>query len=297
MREKTADFFYAFCISAGGISVALLYPVDLVGAIVISVISVVAGILFTRLDTDTRRLDYLSVGALFSSAVSLWLGVTLVTDFTLDNSFVPICLFLSFIVAVAIAFSSARASKSVAAAMSVLAIVLLLVILLLCVLESDFSTKVTASNDKRILFPLAVFSVLDTVFILPYIKKKNRIACIFGGAVMPLYLVATVAITLFALPQNVYFGPVTPIIKMWQTCFVLSFIDRFETLIICVLFAINILKAGILLKTALCKIKKPLAFIPALLAIALIFRPALIYVFAAFTAIFVLIYLLFKKTY
>ena len=297
MREKIADFFYAFCISAGGVSVALLYPVDLVGAVAIALVSVGAGIFFVHFDTDARRHDFLSVGALFSSAVSLWLGVTLVTDFTLDNSFVPICLFLSFVVAVAIAFSSDRASKSVASAMSVIAITLLLVIFLLCVLESDFSTKITVSNDKKILFPLAIFSVFDTVFILPSIKKKNRIFCLFGGVLMPLYLVATVAITLFALPHNVYFGPVTPIIKMWQTCFVLSFIDRFETLIICVIFAINVLKSGILLKTALCKIKKPLIFIPALLAVALIFRPALIYVFAIFTAIFVLIYLLFKKTY
>jgi hypothetical protein len=200
-------------------------------------------------------------------------------------------------VVISIAFSTQRASKSVASAMSVTAIILLAVILLLCVLESDFSTKITVSNDKKIVFPLVVFSIIDTVFILPFIKNQNRLASFFGGAVMPFYLVATVAITFFTLAKSVCHGPDSPIIKMWQTCFVLSFIDRFETIIICMLFAINILKSGILLKTALCKIKKPLALIPLALAIILLIRPALIYVFAVFTVIFALIYLLFKKTY
>lgn len=297
MREKTADFFYALCISLGGMSIAFLYPTDIAVAIVVTIICAVVGILLVFLDTDRRKMDYLSVGALFSSAVSLYLGVTFVTDFTLDNSFIPICLFLSGVVAALIAFSSSRASKSVACVMSVLAIVLLLIVFLLCVLESDFSVAVTFENDKRILLPLTVFSVLDLVFIMPYVKKKNRIACVFGSIIMPVYLLATIIVTIFVLPNNISFLPVPPIIKMWQSCFVLSFIDRFETLIICVLFALNVIKAGVLLKTSLCKIKKQLVFIPVLLALALVIKPALIYVFALLTLIFVSVYLLFKKTY
>ncbi len=295
MREKTADFFYAFTISISIISFSLLYSVDIVGAVVIAVASVVLGILFIRLDTDLRPPLFLSVGALFSSAVSLYLGVTLVTDLTLNNKFIPVCLLLSFAVAVAIATSSGRASKSVAAVMSVLAVILLLVVFLLCLLESDFSAGVTVINDKKILLPIIVFSVIDTVFILPFVKKKNRVACVFGGAVIPVYLLATVTLTLFVVPHNLPF--VNPILKMWQTCFVLSFIDRFETLIICVIFSLSIVKAGIILQTALIKIPKTLLFIPALLAVFLILRPGLIYVFAVLTFLFVIVYLLFKKNH
>lgn len=297
MREKTADLFYAFCISSGGMCIALLYPVDIFMLAAVLILSVGFSLLCLRLDVSRRYRLPLSVGALVSASASIYIGVTLVTDFALDNSFIPICLLLAIAVAMALAFSTARASKSVASVMSALCIILLLIVLLLCIVESDFSGDMSVSADKKILFPLAVFTVLDAAYVMPLVKRKSRRMFMLGAALMPVYMIATAAVAISALSPAVYSAADTPIITMWQTCFVLSFVDRFETVIICVLFAVCAVKAGMLLKTVISTFSKKLVFLLFFLPIPLIFKPVLLYVYAAISAVSVTVYLLLKKSY
>ncbi len=306
MKSKTADIFYAFCVSVGGICIALLYRVDILTIFFILTLSVSFSLFCCFLGERTASREWVkrvfAVGALISAAVSIYLGTRLVCDFSLDNSFVPICIFLSCVVAVSLATSTLRACKSVASVMSAVCVLFLLIILLLCILEGDFSKVYSGDSDRSIIFPLAVFSVIDIVFIMPYIRKSNRCMFVLGSALMPAYMLVTTVLAISTLSADIFYSLDTPVITMWQTCYVISFVDRFETLILCVLFAICTVKAGIFLKCVFDIFQKRFKTIVSVLlgalTIPLVLRPGLIYIYAFFSLIVAIIYcvnLLLKK--
>lgn len=308
MRAKTADILCSFCVSCGGLSLALLYRVDALTMLFILTLSVAFSLfccaIADRLASKEWVKKVFALGMLISAAVSIYTGTRLVCNFSLGNSFVPICIFLGCVTALCIALSSLRASKSVLSVMSVACIVLLLAILILCALESDFSKVVSGSADKRLIFPLAVFGVVDAIFIMPFIRKNNRCMFVIGSALMPSYLLLTVLFAISTLSKEVYYSLDTPIITLWQSCYVASFIDRFETVVLCALFAVCTLKAGMLLKCSFDIFKKsrlPVIFILfSALTVPLILKPALIYLYAALTLVCAAIYvinLLLKKRY
>ena len=165
MRAKTADILCAFCVSCGGLSLALLYRVDALTMLFILTLSVAFSLFCCAIaDRHTHRgwvKKIFALGMLASAAVSIYSGTRLVCDFSLDNSFIPICLFLGCITSLCISLSSLRACKSVAAISGFFCIILLLAILILGVIKSDFSKAVSITCDKRLIFPLAVSSSLQ----------------------------------------------------------------------------------------------------------------------------------------
>jgi len=236
-----------------------------------------------------------ALGALISSSVSTYIGTRLVCSFALDKSFVPICVFLGCAVALSFAISSLRACKSVTSVVSVFGILMLIVILTLCLFDGSFDKVTSASVDRRIIFPLSVFGVIDSLFVMPYIRKTNKCMFVIGSALMPSYLLVTVLLSISMLSSQIFHSLDTPIITMWQSCYVASFIDRFETIVMCALFAVCAAKAGILLKCVfdILKAYRPLAFVAfSLFVVPLILMPSLIYLYAVLTLVCVTVYLI-----
>ena len=293
MREKTADSLYGFCIGVGGMCIALLYRVDVVSLFAVFLFCFVMWLFYRK--TDFTQSAVLCVGALLSAAVSVFVGCDIVCRFALDNTFLPICVFLGCCCAVALALSNTRALKSVAFVIAVVCIFFISLILLLCIAESDFSKEKIPFTPNRIVFPMVVFSVTDSFFIMPYVKKKNRFYYLLGNSFMPFYMFVTVVVALFALSLEIFDSLDTPIVKLWQTCYVLSFVDRFETLIICVLFAVCIVKAGILLKTVLDFYSKMTVLLFFGFTVLLFAGTVLLYIFAALTLICIISYYINKK--
>ncbi len=308
MRIKMADLLCAFCVSCGGLSIALLYRVNALTILFILTLSVAFSLFCCAIGNRITSKEWVKkvfgLGMLVSAAVSLYTGTRLVCNFSLGNSFIPICIFLGCVTSLCIALSSLRASKSVGAVVSVICIFFLLAILILCALESDFSKVVSGNCDKRIIFPLAVFGIVDAIFIMPYIRKSNRCMFVIGSALMPSYMLLTVIFSISTLSSELYYSLNTPIITMWQSCYVASFIDRFETIVLCALYAVCIIKSGMFLRCSFDIFKKrfkPFAFIIfSVLTIPIILKPALIYIYAVLTLISASVYVvnvLLKKHY
>ncbi len=284
MKSKTADIFYAFCISQGGLCIALMYSADIVSLAITLVLSVGVS-LFCSLAVKKRPSRSIqkitSVGALISSSVSVYIGCSLACDYALNKSFLPLCVFLFVTAAVYLAYSRLRAVKSVASVISVLAVILLLVILLLCIIENDFSKTCVDRGDKKILFPLCVFSAIDLIYVAAHVRRQNRCMFVIGTAFAPIYTLITAVIAVCTLTPDIYYSLKAPIITLWQSCYVVSFVDRFETVIICVLFAVSLIKSAILLKPVVKNHPKKIIILFALLPVFLFLYPPLIYVYAA----------------
>ena len=293
MREKTADAFYGFCVGAGGMCIALLYRVDVFPMLFVFLLCFVGWLIYSKIYFTQSVI--LCVGALFSASVSVYVGCKLVCRFAIDSSFLPMCVLLGGGCAIILALSDIRASKSVAFVVSLVCIFLMLLILFLCIVESDLSKEKFSFLGKRLVIPLTVFSVVDSFFIMPYIKNKNRIYFMIGNSVMPFYMLVTIAVSVCALSRSVFESLDSPVVKLWQTCYVLSFVDRFETLIICALFSVCVVKAGVLLKSVFdfCSQKTAVLFFA--LVVLLFVSNAFMYVFAALSLFCVAIYCIIKK--
>ena len=299
MKSKITDILYSFCISCSGLCLALLYRVDALTLLFVLTLSVAFSLFCCAISNRTVSKDYVkkifALGALVSASVSVYIGIRLVCSFALDNSFIPICIFLCCTVALCFAVSSLRACKSVASVVSVFCILILAVILVLCLFDGGFDRVISGRVDRRIIFPLSVFGVIDAVFIMPYIRKNNRCMFVIGSALMPSYLLVTVLLAISMLSSKIYYSLDTPIITMWQSCYVASFIDRFETIAVCVLFAVCAVKSGIFLKCVFDIFKKYRAVLFSLLAvlvIPLILMPSLIFLYAGATLGCVMVYLI-----
>ncbi len=308
MKSITADIFCSFCVSCAGLCIALLYRVDVLSVFFILTLSIAFSLFCCaiggRKSSDKRIKNTFAIGALVSASTSIAIGCRFVCSFCLDKSFVPICIFLGCVVSLCFAVSSLRGCKSVVSIMSLLCIFFLMAILILCIFESDFSKVVSGISDRRILFPLSVFGVIDVIYIMPYIRKSNRCMFVIGSALMPVYVLLTVLFAISTLSERIYYSLDTPIITMWQSCYVASFIDRFETVVLCALFVICILKSGLFLRCVFDVFSKkihPFTFIVFSLAvIPLIIWSSLIYLYAALSFVCAIIYcvnLLFKKSY
>ena len=118
---------------------------------------------------------------------------------------------------------------------------------------------------------------------------------VIGSALMPLYLLITVFLSISVLSSKIYCSLDTPIITMWQSCYVASFIDRFETVVICALFVVCVAKAGILLKCVfdIFSAYRPLAFVVfSLSVIPLVLMPSLVYLYAVLVLACSIIYVI-----
>ncbi len=308
MKSKIADIFCSFCVSCVSLGIALLYRVDILSMLFILTLSITFSLFccsFVNANLSSVWVKRcFGFGALISASSSICIACRLVCGYCLDNSFVPITVFLGCTVALCLALSSVRACKSVVSVMSLICIFFLLAIFILGIFESDFSKVISGISDRRILFPLSVFGVVDVIYIMPYIRKSNRCMFVVGSAIVPAYVLLTILFAVSTLSADIYYSLNTPIITMWQSCYVASFIDRFETVVLCAIFVVCIMKSGLFLKCvfdAFSKKAQPLMFVLfALSTIPLTLNPSLIYLYAALSLICALVYcvnFLLKKSY
>lgn len=298
MRSKTADILYSFCISCGGLAIALLYSVDAFTMLFILTLSITLSLFCCLIGDRTVSKQWVKklfgLGSLLSASVSVYSGTELVCSFALDKSFIAICIFLACSVALCLAVSSLRACKSVSAVTAIGCILFLIIIFVLCLFECDFEKVISTPVDRKLLFPLSVFCTIDSLFIMPYIRKTNKCMFVVGSALMPAYMLLTVLLSISTLSPKVYSSLNTPIITLWQSCYVASFIDRFETVVLCAIYAVCAVKAGMLLKCVFDIYSKrffPIAFIIFSAAVVpLVFMPSLLYVYALLSFLSVLIY-------
>ncbi len=113
MKIKIADILCSFCISCGGLSLALLYRVDALSIFFVLMLSVAFSLFCCSLGNKTLSKNWLkkvfAVGAFVSASVSVYVGTRLVCSFCLNNSFIPICIFLACAVSLCLALSTLRA--------------------------------------------------------------------------------------------------------------------------------------------------------------------------------------------
>ncbi len=253
MKTKLVDFLYIFCISASGMSVALFLKSDIVSLFCAVLSSVVMALVFSMhpaLDmTKPLNKTIFTIGTVCSSSASVFTACALFGRFVLNKTYVALVLVLSVFVITAIALSSFYAIKYTTAVMSSLCIVFLLIVLVLSIVNKDFSKAKCLDFNIKSVLPLVALSSVDSVFVIGHIKKTNRAVGIFAYVLMPVYFLVTTIVAMSTLSSKLYCNFDMPILKMWQTTYLASFVDRYETVIITALGALCLLKSGIMLKS------------------------------------------------
>ena len=277
-------------------SLLLLYSSDPLTIIISSAVGLFAVFILRKINYVRSGLLFItSACAIVSASVSMFTSLSLVCNFSLNSSFVPICTFLAAVVILCILYSSNRAIKSVVCVASALCGFLLLLMLFLCFFESDKSFFALPNINPYIIFPLISFALFDNLFFIPEIKKSDKKPYYLGILAAVLYFVFSSVLSLSVLSTNIYSATPSPVIRLWSTCFVVSFVDRFETVVVCVLFTLCVLKCGLLLKTV--KSFHPIlrVFLAMVLMILLFFYPLLIIFYSIIVIIGLIVYVIIKK--
>lgn len=304
MKTKLVDFLYIFCISASGMSVSLFLKSDIVSLFCVVVTSVVMAIVFSMqppldLTKSVSKTLYIA-GALSCSSASVFTAVALAGRFVLDKTYVALLVFLSVGVAVIISLSSLYSIKFTTAVISAFALALLLLVILLSVLNKDFTKAKCLDYNVKSVLPLVALSSVDSVFVMHHIKKHNRALGVVAFSLPPAYFLITTIISMSTLSDKLFCAVDMPILKMWQTTYVASFIDRYETLVVTSLVALCLLKSGIMLKAVfeICRKKCWVTVIVLLVVVLTIFSFAVMYALCAIiiaSALYLVINTAFKK--
>ena len=250
---KLSETGPAFCVCAGGMSVYIMYRVDLLT----SLVTLVFAVLFLTFCTfvlsrcGSPRFDSAAVKAiagiyaLISAAVSVTLSASLVTDGgMMDKSFYPLLILLTGLFAVCFGMSNRSATVSVSFITAVICAVAMAVLMLLCLLRTDFSVPKISSPQPALFLLLFAFSVCDTVLVLPLIRGKP--AMVFtGGILAHLYAFGMTVTALSVLSESVFKDSNMPWLTLWRSTFITSFLNSFEIIGICAFFILNAVKAGI----------------------------------------------------
>lgn len=260
MMNKLADLSVVICVVIGGLSIALVHRTDVAMFAVLGAIGIVVMLLYSILlkrekypETAFHGANYIiSVCAVISASVSSSVAVSLVTDTdVLDKNYLPLTVTLVAVFVFCIAFSSAKSLPKTVTATVIFVSIVLIILIFLCITQSELSAVNIGSINYKLLIPLAAFSICDVVFILPHINTRSKNTLILGIALCFVYMSAMSMIALSVLSDSLFYEFNMPLMKLWQSTYIASFLSRFETVAVCSFFILCAIKSGLLLNRSL----------------------------------------------
>lgn len=255
---KISETGPAFCVCAGGMSVYILYRVDLLTSLVVLAAAVLY-LLYCMFVLSRGGGSYkrgtafgalMGLYAVISAAASVTLCASLITDSSvMDKTFYPLILLLTGLFAVSFGLSGKDGAVSVSFIVGAISFALLAILIFLCVLRTDFSVPEITPPEPKILLLLLAFSVFDAVLVLP-LMRQTPVMMLCGGAVAHLYGAGMTMLSISVLTEGIFNSVNMPWLTLWRSTFITSFLNSFEIIGVCAFFILNAVKAGIAVNIA-----------------------------------------------
>lgn len=274
--NKAVSFSVMFTAVTAGLSLCFVYAVHPVMFLITLVLCPLMFLFYNRTFSKhcffkkgpvLRTLVFISSAA--SAAYTLALSAQLVTKTgVVSNDCFALVLVLSSIVVLSVAYSKKHACRFISVSTAVTAALFLLIILILSLLDTEFSAPSFGNIDKNILLPFAAFSAFDTFLVIPLMSDKTRFG-IYGALFPCLYMLCAALAAVSVLSAGVYYSLELPLLRLWQSTYIASFVNRFEMIGICALFALCIVKAGLVFRAAASIISKKRFWLSAVVLVSL----------------------------
>ncbi len=268
---------FGFICVCGGMSLLFIGRANITTVALIFPIFALMAVLAFYGYKNLRKTKFLKiiicVWSVISCSVSTILASKLVTyTGVLDNSHFVLLIFLTIALAVSVSVSKKDAVKSVALIISSFATIVFLTIIALSLIDTSFSMPVIVKPEFEMLLPLAYLSVADVIFIIPFCDSKTPVSVIAGGGISVLFFLVIITIALSVLTNDVYYAVEMPLVKLWQSTFIPSFVNRFEIVSLTNLYLLTAFKCGVILYSSvkICKRKYSLMLSLAVLLISVI---------------------------
>jgi len=255
--NKYTSLGVTLCVSLGGLTISLLKRTDFLMYVILIALSVVSMLFYSLIlrrgalpEKAFRGSKYmLAISAVISSATSVALACSLITDTAvMHKSFLPQLVAITILFSLAIAISKDSAASKSAVVLSFFAVGVLAILMLLCFVETDFSPITAGSLNIHLLLPLSAFSIFDIVFILPLINKNDGSMLLLGNTLSQIYMTALTLVAVSVLSGALFNSAQMPLMRLWQSTYIASFLSRFEIVAICAFFILCAFKSGLVLK-------------------------------------------------
>lgn len=252
--SKISDFGVLFCVSFGGLVLSALQCTNLVTLVFLLIVSSAVMLfyyfLLSKPVNETGKFSKITycVYSVLSSAVSAATAAALLSDTgALSNNFYIPLLILVCCVAAAFAYSNCEGACFTAGTVSLFVCVILVILLALCVGKIGDGVISSGKTNVKLLLPLCAFSVFDTVLILPYIKNRKTL---FFNVLPVVYITVMTVIAMSAMGLELFYDSKLPLLHLWRSAYIPSFINRFELVALCMFLVACAVKSGIVLKRA-----------------------------------------------
>lgn len=256
--HKITESGPAFCVCAGGMSVYILYSVNLTTSLVSLVLSILffafCGYMLSKGGIDYRVNKPIGaltgIYAVISASVSITLSTSLIIKSQVMNEkFYPLILLLTGIFAVCFGMTKRDCTVYVSFIMGLAAAVVLAVLIFLCLLRTDFSMPDLGKIQPNALLLLTAFSVCDIILVLPLHKGRPSMLLKIGS-ITHIYGAAMTVLSISVLSKEVFYMSDMPWLTLWRSTFISSFLNSFEVMGVCAFFILNAIKAAVGIKAA-----------------------------------------------
>lgn len=246
--NKARTFSISFCFAMSGLALLLVSSADPVTTLIPLFLSPLLLFLYIRFSKPKKSLLALSsicsfcYSAVFASELTVKAGV-------LSKDCLYLVLILTCLCSLAIAFSNRFSQRYTALCTVLIASVILALVFLLSLVDTNFSPLSFGSVKKDFLLQFVVFSSVDSFLVLPLLKNEPRFA-ILGSVVPPLYMFALTLAAVSVLSSEVFFNIEFPLIRLWQSTYIASFVNSFEVIAVIAVFSLTLVKCGLVLAPA-----------------------------------------------
>ena len=261
----------SFIIVFAGLSSLFLQRANFLNVVLLVAIFILFTIFsfyFVKKLKDTPFLNAVKITlAVISSAFSLYFAANVAIESgLLQKEFYPLVLVTTSLLPVCAMLSDKIPIKNISFICTTLAVAVFIIICVLSIVDTEFSKPILVKPDFKNILPFLYFSVFDIVFLLCKSKNKTPLAYVFGGALAFGFYLVFILIAKSVLSYDVYISLEMPLLRLWQSTFITSFVNRFEVIAMSFVYLLCALKSGIILKFADCK--NTFAIITAMLIIA-----------------------------
>lgn len=246
----------AFICALGGLSFLFLTPVSLTEIIILLIVFVVLFPLLFFASKKLRPLKITKVALIIISMLSCAFSVTvasklIINTLLLDKTYYPLIALVTLLLAALIAISKNEAVKSVSLICSLAVSLIFIITILLSLIDTDFSAVAPVKFSIGLPFLICVYGCLDMCLTFKITKNKMPFNYLIGAAAAFLILLVSALSAMSVLSHNVYHTLDMPIIRLWQSTYIASFINRFEIVTLTALYTVTAVKSGLVFTYAI----------------------------------------------
>lgn len=125
-------------------------------------------------------------------------------------------------------------------------VVVFILLLALSLLDTSFGNVKSVSGGEYPVLQLVAFSVFDFYAVVTRIKHKKHSAML-GGLFLPLYFLVSTVVAVSVMSPKVFESLERPLVSLWSSTYIPSFLNRFEIIGIVSVFLLIIMKSSLML--------------------------------------------------